>query len=123
VGFPVCSASSLQPFSLFQRAIDFSIESVNFAGAGEGDEFDAFGVAGFKTHGGAGGNVEAEAARGGAVKGQGLVDFEKMEVRADLDGPVAGIGDFELLGRQAGVGVEPLGVGCGDDLARNHEDK
>ena len=74
--------------------------------AGEGDQFDFAGVAGLEADGGAGGDVEAEAAGGGAIEVQGGVDFEEMEVAADLDGAVAGVGDGEGDELEAGVGFE-----------------
>jgi hypothetical protein len=45
-----------------QGAVDFVVEAVDVAVAGEGDELDFAGIAGLETDGGAGGDIEAEAA-------------------------------------------------------------
>ncbi len=46
-------------------------------------------LAGFEAHGGAGGDVEAHAARLVAVEHQAFVGLEEVVVAADLDRPVA----------------------------------
>ena len=54
--------------SVSEFSVNFAVHAIDLAGAGEGDEFDALGVAGFEAHGGPSGYVEAEAAGNGAVK-------------------------------------------------------
>jgi hypothetical protein len=57
-------------YSLLHRSefpVDLGVEAPDLAEAGEGDEFDLFGVAGFKAHGGAGRDVEAKTTGGFAT--------------------------------------------------------
>ena len=61
--------------------------------SGERDESDLAGLAGLEAHGGAGGDVEAQAAGLLAVEFEGAVGLGEMVVRADLDRSVAGVGD------------------------------
>ena len=70
-------------------------EADGLALAGERDEAHLAALAGLEADRRAGGNVEPEAARLGAVEFQRRIGLEEMIVRADLDRPVAGIGDFE----------------------------
>ena len=103
-----------------EGAVGEVVEAVDDALAGEGDEGDGAFVAGFEADGGAGGDVEAVAAGGGAVEFEGGIDFEEMEVAADLDGAVAGVGDGEFEGVEADIGFEVGRVfGC-DDFAGDH---
>src|SRR6266516_2896451 len=51
-----------------ERPIHLVVQPVDFANAGEGDEFHLLGVARLEAHGGAGGEVETKTARGGAVE-------------------------------------------------------
>src|SRR5437868_4340153 len=50
--------TGLQGLLRIEASVDLRIEAVDFAQAGEGDQFDAFGVAGFETHRSAGRNVQ-----------------------------------------------------------------
>ena len=78
------------------------------AGALVGDEGDVAGLAGFEADGGAGGDVQALAAGGGAVEAQGGVGFGEVVVGADLDRAVAGVGDGEGgAGRPALSSISP----------------
>src|SRR5579863_9417695 len=103
-----------------ERAVDLRLQAVDLAQAGQGDELHALGVARLEADGGAGGNVQPEAAGGGTVEAQGVVGLEEMVVRTDLDRAVAGVGDVERDGRQAGVAVEGGRVGRRDDFAGDH---
>jgi len=76
-----------------EGGVDFVVEAVNFAGAGEGDEFDFFSVAGFESYGSAGCDVKAEASGGFTVEVEGFVDFVEMKMAADLNRTVAGVAD------------------------------
>src|SRR5687768_11955510 len=78
-----------------QLAADLGVEAVDGPATGIGDEGHLASLAGLEADGGAGRNVEAEAAGLLAVEGEGRVRFVEMVVRADLDRPVAGIGDLE----------------------------
>src|SRR5690606_38678859 len=70
------------------------LEAVDDAAARERDQSHLTRLPRLEAHRGPGGNVEPHAARGGTVEAQGLVGLEEVVVRADLDRPVAGIGDF-----------------------------
>ena len=101
-----------------QLAADLAAEAVDDALAAKGDEGDVAFLAGFEAGGGAGGDVEALAAGGGAVEAEGGVGFGEVVVAADLDGAVAGVGDGDRGARLAfvegDVAVE------GDGLAGDH---
>ena len=73
--------------------ITCGVEAEDPAGRRHRDEPDLAGLAGLEADGGAGGDVEAAAARGGAVEVERRVGLGEMVVRADLDRPVAGVGD------------------------------
>src|SRR5262249_41864376 len=64
------------------------------------------------------GDVEAHAAGTLAVEGEGRVRLVEMIVRADLDRPVAGIGDLDRHRRLAGVQRDL--AGRRQDFARYH---
>jgi hypothetical protein len=100
-------------------AVDFVVEAEDVAVAGEGYEFDFAGVAGLETDGCAGGDVEAEAARGGAIEIERGVDLEEMEMAADLDGAVAGVGHGDSDEFEAGIGLEGRAGGW-DDFSGDH---
>ena len=101
------------------------VEAGQFAAAAETDERDLFALAGLKSDGGAGGNVEAHAERRRPIEFQRLVHFEEMIMRADLDRAIAGIDHGERGSRPAGVeldfafggencaGLERVGSGAG----------
>ena len=75
-------------------------------------------LARFEAHGGAGGDVQPLAARRGAVERQRRVGFGEMVVAADLDRPVAGVGDGQRGARQAGVELD-VAV-SGEDFTGDH---
>ena len=78
-------------------------EAVDRALAGERDQLHVAGLAGLEAHRGAGGDVEPHAARLLAVELQRRIGLEEMIVRADLDRPVAGIGDRQRHRLAAGI--------------------
>ena len=86
--------------------------------AAEGHEPDLARLAGLEAHRRAGGDVEAHAARGRAVEAQRGVGLVEMVVRADLDRPVAGVGDLEA--QRAAARVELDVPGREDVFARLH---
>src|SRR6516165_356350 len=70
-------------------------EPVDRALAGERNKRDLARLPRFEAHRGAGGDIEPHAARFLAVELQRRIGLEEMVMRADLDRPVAGIGDAE----------------------------
>ena len=76
-------------------------EAVDDALARQRDQLDRARLARLEAHRGAGRDVEPEAARRGAIEGQRRVGLEEVVVRADLDRPVAGVGDRQRDRRAA----------------------
>src|SRR5262249_53474100 len=68
-------------------------EPVDHALAGERNEHDLARLPRLKAHRGAGGDIEPHAARLFAIEFQRRIGLEEMIMRADLDRPIAGIGD------------------------------
>ena len=64
------------------------------------------------------GDLGAGKSRLGAIEFQRLVGLEEMIMRADLDRPVAGVGDLERHGGAAGVQLDV--AARGDDFPGNH---
>lgn len=91
---------------------------VNLAQAGQVHQLDFAGLARFEAHGGAGRNVQAHAPAGGAVEGQCVVGFEKVEMRAHLNRPVAAVGDGQAEGAASGVEFDVAGLDL--VLTRDH---
>jgi hypothetical protein len=58
------------------------------------DKWDFPGVSGLEADGGAGGDVEAETARGFTIEPEAVVDFHEVEMAADLHRTVAGVGNY-----------------------------
>ena len=81
-----------------QRAGDLGVEAVDFAAAGKGDELDFARHSGLKANRRAGRDVQPEAKRLVTVELQRGVDLVKMEVAADLDRPIACVGDRQRSG-------------------------
>ena len=77
------------------RAVGQIVAAADHAIAGDVDQRDGLGVARLEPHRGAGRNVQPLAVGLGAVEFQLAVGFDEMIMAADLDGPVAEIGDFE----------------------------
>ena len=75
-------------------------------------------LARLEAQGGPGGNVEPEAVTFGPVERQLGVDLEKMRVRPDLHGAVAGVVDAQRDALPARVELEFARLN--DPLARNH---
>ena len=101
-----------------QRPHRRRVEADDAALAGERHEADLAGLARFETDGGPGGDVEAPAARGGAVEIERRVDLGEMVVAAHLHGAVAGVDDGQ--GDRAAAFVQrDLALG-GEDFPRNH---
>ncbi len=90
-------------------ALGQAVESIDGFRAGDFGELHALGVAGLEAHGGARGNIQAHAEGLRAVEAQLAVGLEEMEMRADLDGPVAGVGDVEFDDAAVRVGDDGFG--------------
>src|SRR5579859_5479840 len=74
-----------------RRAIRQVVQSENLSAATERGEHDFLGFARLEAHGSAGGDVEMNAERRGAVEVERLVRLEEMIVAADLDRAVASV--------------------------------
>src|SRR5215831_16876931 len=98
---------------MLQLPRDAALEAVDAALAAVRHQGDLASLAGLETHRGAGRDVEPHAARLVALEAQRLVGLKEVIVRADLDRPVAGVGDLE---RDAGRALVE------DDLAGLDED-
>src|SRR5262244_3533139 len=81
-------------------------EPVDGALAGERNERDLARLPRFKAHRGAGGDIEPHAARFLAVEFQRRIGLEEMIMRADLDRPIAGIGDRQAQRLAAGIELD-----------------
>src|SRR6516162_4499552 len=79
-------------------------DSVNHPLACERDQRDLARLARLEAHGRAGGDIEPHAARLFAIELQRRIGLEKMIVRADLDRPIAAIGDRER--NRFAIGIE-----------------
>jgi hypothetical protein len=77
--------------------------SIDSSLAAKRDEVHFLFFAGFEADGRSGGDIEAHAARGGAVEFESGVHFEKMIVTADLNGTVASVANYQGTYRPAGV--------------------
>jgi hypothetical protein len=101
-----------------QRAGDDAAEAMHDAVAGEWHQPHRAGLPRLEAHGSAGGDVEPVAARQRAVEDQRRVGLEEMIVAADLDRPVAAVGDRQLERRSAGIELDV--AGGGEQLSRDH---
>ncbi len=101
-----------------ELARDLGLETVAFAAAHVGREPHGARLAGLEAHGGAGGDVEPHALGALAVEPERIVGLEEMIVAADLDRPVAGVGDLER-DRIAAL-VELQLARSGEDFTRLH---
>src|SRR5580704_11223544 len=109
---------SVRKFDASKLAHDGGAESEDLARAGKWNERHVAGLARLEAHRGAGRDVEAHAAGLLALEPQGRIGLEEMVVAADLDGPVARIGDRDRHGLAAGIEREVAVLG--DDLAGYH---
>src|SRR6202035_5306487 len=80
---------------------DVLAEAIDGALAGDGDQRNVARLPRLEAHRSPGRNVEPHAARLLAVEAQRRVGFEEVVMRADLDRPVAGIGDRQRHGAAA----------------------
>src|SRR5438445_1619749 len=109
------AARSISPS---QCPVDLAVEAEDAAGARIGDETHVASLAGLEAHRGPRRNIEPEAARLLAVEGERTVGLVEVIMRADLDRPVAGIGDGDRDRGTAGVELDL--AGGDDDLSGDH---
>src|SRR5438105_9094915 len=93
-------------------------EAVNLPISREGDERHLPDLPRLEADRGAGRDVEAHAAGFLALERERRIGLEEMIMRADLDRPVAGIGDRKLHAQPAGIERDVAVLR--DDLARDH---
>ncbi|CAI8716650.1 hypothetical protein EMIT0P294_110108 [Pseudomonas sp. IT-P294] len=115
---PLCDAERHGMHSHGDRGNDQSVEIAHDpagkpehpAMPGQVDQLDLAALPRFEAHGGAGGDVQAHAAAGGAVESQGVVGFEKVVMRTDLDRPVTAVGHFQTDSASAHVKLDVAGL-------------
>src|SRR5262249_36516189 len=103
---------------LIQGAGNLTAKALCDASASVGDEADLSALTRFETNRRARRNIEALTAGRLAFEGERGIDLVEMVVRADLDGPVAAVGDNEGDRRTAGIDLDL--VGCWHDLSGYH---
>src|ERR1700693_986365 len=81
-----------------ELAHDFLTKTIDRALAGKRDQRDLARLPRLEAHRSAGRDVEAHAARLLAIELERRIGLEEMIVRADLDRPVAGVGDRQRHG-------------------------
>src|SRR6266851_1671443 len=79
-----------------QGSVQQTVEAAHDASASEGHQPHGALLAWFEANRRSRRNVEAEAARRFTGEVQRAIDLEKMEVRTDLDRPVAGVGHINM---------------------------
>src|SRR5258708_8621086 len=93
---------------------------MRFAATHVGREPHGARLAGLEAHGGAGGDVEAHTLGPLAVEPESLVGLEEMIVAANLDRPVAGVGDLQRDRVAALAGIEFKFTLRGEDFTWLH---
>src|SRR5262245_33620289 len=81
-------------------------EPVDDALAGERNERDLARLPRLKAHRGAGGDIEPHAARLFAIEFERRIGLEEMIMRADLDRPIAGVGNRQCHGLATGIELD-----------------
>src|ERR1700722_8879469 len=109
---------SFRKCDTLKLAHDGGAEAEDLARAGEWNERHVAGLARLEAHRRAGRDVEAHAAGLLALEPQGRIGLEEMVMAADLDRPVARVGDRDRHGLAARI-ERDVAV-FGDDLAGNH---
>src|SRR5579883_2083538 len=87
-------------------AADLGVEAVDGAPARIGHQAHGPGLPGLEPHRGSGRDVEPVPARLLALELERRIGLEEMIVRADLDRPVAGVGDVERDRLAAGIELD-----------------
>ncbi len=88
--------------------------------AADFNQSDGFFFAWLETNGGSGRDVEAHVEGGFAIEMQRRIHFVKREVAADLNGPVAGVGNIDERGAASRIKFDFARLG--DDFARLGDD-
>src|SRR5216683_2753310 len=101
-----------------ERSVDLAVEAEDAARPGIGDQPDLARLARLEAHRCSRRDIEPAATRFVALEGKGAVGFVEMVMRADLDRPVAGIGDVQRHCRAAGIELDL--AGGNDDLTWDH---
>src|SRR5258708_24077007 len=86
-----------------QGTVHQAVEAAHNAPATQRDQSDGALLAWVEADGRPRWNVEAKAPRGLAAEAQRAIDFEKMEVGADLDRSIAGVGDINIYSLAASI--------------------
>src|ERR1700733_12256802 len=107
---PACPCSQL-PHHFAAKAVDGTLSR-------QRDEMHLAALSRFEPHGGAGGDIEAHAARFLTLEFQRRIGLEEMIVRADLDRAITGIGDRERDRLAAGIELD-IAV-LDEEFARDH---
>src|SRR5581483_5049011 len=107
--FPAFAGMTKKTTSASQQSVDLAGEPAHPPRSGISDEPHLTRLPRLEARRGTGRDVEAEAARLLAVELQCCIRLVEMVVRADLDRPVAGIGDGQSYGRSAGIHLDVAG--------------
>src|SRR5215831_4205801 len=102
----------------WQGSHDRAVEAIDHAGATVGDQRNLAGLPWLKSHRRPSRNIEATAKRGLAIELERRVGLGEMIVTADLDRPVACVGDREQ--NRCSIAVQDDLARCRYDLAGNH---
>src|SRR6266699_6248032 len=78
-----------------RRAIRQTIEAVDRGGPADLNQGNHLRISRLEADRGSGGNIQPHPVRRSAVEPQRAIHFEKMEMRTNLDGTVACIGNFQ----------------------------
>jgi hypothetical protein len=104
-----------------KRAVDFAIQTVDFALARQRYYFHLTLVARLEANGRAGGNVEPETPRRRAIKPKRVVNLKEMKMAADLDRTIAGIRHEQTFRFEANIRVQGKSVFLGNDFTWDHD--
>ncbi len=109
-GLPQSFEAALAHGRVVQRTRNQGAAAVHLPQSAQGDEANRLDLPRLDAHGRPGGQVEAHAVGRGPVEDQRPIDLEKVEMRPDLNRPVAGVVDLEDAGGPAGVEFDRLAV-------------
>jgi hypothetical protein len=84
---------------IVERAFDEAVEPVQDARTADGHKLDCALIARLESNRGPGRNIQPHAVRTRAIKVEGAVRLEKVEVRTDLNRPITAILDRYANGR------------------------
>src|ERR1700722_11273501 len=99
------------------RSIGQVVETGQFTAAAKLHQRHLFPGPRFESNGGTGRNIKPHPESGGSIELHRLVDFEEMEVRADLDRAIAGVAGLQFDRAAAGVeGNAAIASGDGGEI-------